>query len=84
MDKSNYHYLAIASMVVGIINLCAWLLPICGGPLAIGGIALGVVGRNSSQRNLALIGIGLCCFGLLLSIGNALYGAYLGATGQIF
>jgi uncharacterized membrane protein len=84
MNKSHYHYLAIASLAIGIINLCAWLLPICGVPLSIIGVALGFISRDSSQRNLALIGIGLCCLGLLLAAGNALYGAYLGATGQLF
>jgi uncharacterized membrane protein len=84
MNKSNYHYLAIASLAIGIINLCAWLLPVCGVPLSIVGVVLGIISRNSSQRNLALIGIGMGCLGLLLSIGNALFGAYLGLTGQLF
>lgn len=83
MNTSNYHYLAIASLAIGVINLCAWLLPICGIPLSIVGLVLGVLARNSSQRNLALIGIALCCLGLFLGLGNALYGAYLGATGQL-
>lgn len=83
MNKSNYHVLALASLAIGVINLCAWLFPICGAPLSIAGLILGFLARNSSQRNLAFIGIGLCCLGLVLSVGNALYGAYLGATGQL-
>lgn len=83
MIQTNRHYLAIASLALGLINLCAWLLPLCGLPLATAGLALGLLGRNSSQRNLALIGIGLCCLGLVLTVSNALYGAYLGVSGQL-
>lgn len=84
MNQSDYRYLAIASIAIGIVNLCAWLLPICGAPLALVGLVLGLLARNSSRRNLALAGIGLCALGLVLAVVNGLYGAYLGATGQLF
>ncbi|MBN1302932.1 MAG: DUF4190 domain-containing protein [Anaerolineales bacterium] len=69
---------AIASLVVGIINLCAWLLPICGGPLAVVGIVLGVLGIQSSQRTLAIVGIVLSGLTLLLAILNAVAGVLFG------
>jgi len=31
----NEKIMAIASLVLGVLNLCAWFLPICGIPLAI-------------------------------------------------
>lgn len=66
--------LAIASLVLGIINLCSWLLPICGGPMAIIGIILGALGIKSSQRTLAIIGIVLSCLALIAAIVNAVLG----------
>lgn len=82
--NKNEEYMAIAALVLGIINLCAWFVPLCGFPLTVIGIALGYMGRNSAQRTLAIIGIVLCSIALLLTIGNALLGAYLGASGQLF
>ena len=82
-DK-NSEYMAIGSLVLGVIVLCAWFVPICGVPLSIAGIVLGYLGRESAQRTMAIIGIILCCLGLIGSIINAAVGAYLGATGQLF
>lgn len=86
MEKTttNNDYFAIGSLVIGIISLCAWLFPLCGLPLAIGGAVLGFLGRDSSKRTLALIGLALSIIAIVLSIINAVWGAYLGATGQLF
>lgn len=67
--------LAIASLVVGVINLCAWFLPICGLPLALVGIGLGVYAMNSRNRTMAIIGIVLSGLGLIATIINAALGA---------
>lgn len=75
---SDQKGLAIASLVVGIINLCTWLLPICGAPLAIAGLVLGYFGLKSSQRNLAIAGMVLSGIGLCLAIVNAIAGVVLG------
>ncbi|MCX7609458.1 MAG: DUF4190 domain-containing protein [Anaerolineales bacterium] len=69
---------AIASLVLGILNLCSWFLPICGGPLSIVGIILGILGLKSSQRTLAIVGIVLSGIGLLATIVNAIVGAIMG------
>ncbi len=66
--------LAIASLIVGILNLCGWLLPICGLPLGIVAIVLGVLGMKSSQRTLAIIGIVLGGLTILLAIVNMVAG----------
>ncbi|MCZ2122415.1 MAG: DUF4190 domain-containing protein [Anaerolineales bacterium] len=80
----NERIMAIASLVLGVINLCAWFFPICGIPLALVGIVLGFLGmKDQSQKTLAIIGLALCAFTLLLGCGNAAYGVYLGYTGQI-
>ncbi len=69
--------LAIASLVVGIINLCTWLLPICGGPLAVAGLVLGYFGLKSSQRTLAIAGMVLSGIGLCLVLVYAIGGVLL-------
>lgn len=62
--------LAIASLVLGIVNLCgSFFLPICGIPLAFTGLVLGILGLKSSQRVLAIIGIVLCGLSLVIGIG---------------
>ena len=79
----NEKIMAIASLVLGVINLCAWFLPICGIPLSLVGLVLGFLGmKDQSQKTLAIIGIVLCGLGLLAGCVNAAYGAYLGFSGQ--
>lgn len=70
--------LAIASLVVGILNLCGWLLPICGFPLGVVAIVLGVLGIKSSQRTLAIVGIVLGGLTILLALINAIAGVLMG------
>ena len=77
---TDRYVLAIISLVLGILNLCAWFIPLCGGPLAIVGLILGVLGLNSSRKGLAIAGIVLSSIALLLSIGNAAFGMYYGLT----
>lgn len=81
--KTDRYVLAIISLVLGILNLCAWFIPFCGGPLALVGIILGVFGLNSSRKGLAIAGIVLSGIALLLTIINAAFGAYLGITGGL-
>jgi hypothetical protein len=79
VSSGNERIMAIASMVVGVINLCAWFIPICGIPLSLVGIVLGFLGmKDETQKTFAIIGIALCAIGLILGCGNAAYGVYLG------
>jgi membrane-bound ClpP family serine protease len=81
----NERIMAIASLVLGVINLCAWFFPICGLPLGFIGIVLGVLGmKDQSQKTIAVIGIALCLIGVLLACVNSAIGAYMGYTGQGF
>lgn len=71
----NERTFAIISLVLGILNLCAWLFPICGFPLAIAGVVLGYLGmRSPEQKNLAIAGLALSGFGLVLACVNAIAG----------
>lgn len=75
---------AVASLVLGILSLVAWLLPIAGIPVAGIGLLLGILGvTRGSRRGMAVAGIVLSAIGLLLAVINAAIGAYLGATGQL-
>jgi len=72
---------AIASLILGILSLLAWLLPIAGLPVAIAGLILGIVGRGSRSRGLAMGGIVTSSIGLGLSLINAILGAILAIRG---
>ena len=74
----NERIMSIASLVIGVINLCAWFLPICGFPLGIVGIVLGYLGmKDPSQKNLAIAGMVLSGIGILLACINAIAGVML-------
>jgi hypothetical protein len=75
-------WLAITSFILGILSLCAWVIPLCGCPVHVGGIIFGILGLKSRYRTLAIIGIILCSLAFILTVINAAWGAYLGATGR--
>ena len=76
--SGNERIFAIASVVIGVINLCAWFLPICGFPLGIIGIVLGYLGmKDPAQKNLAIAGMVLSGIGILLACINAIAGVFL-------
>lgn len=81
--EGNY-VLAVISLVLGAVSLCAWLLPICGFPVAIIGLIFGVLGRGSTYPHIAAAGFILCGLGLIASIANVAFGAYLGVTAQLY
>jgi Mg2+/citrate symporter len=74
----NEKIMAIASLVLGVISLCAWLFPICGAPLSIIGLVLGFLGmKDQSQKTLAISGMVLCGLTLLLACGNSAAGVFM-------
>lgn len=75
--------LAIAALVLGILSLCAWLFPICGFPIAIAGVILGILGLKTSRRSMAIAGLIMSGIALLLTLGNAIFGAILTSTGAL-
>ncbi len=77
MSRNDTSGFAIAAFIVGIINFCAWLLPLCGLPLALIGIIFAAISWNSTQRNLAIAGFVLSCLGLIAGIINAGLGIVL-------
>ncbi|HJO93968.1 MAG TPA: DUF4190 domain-containing protein [Victivallales bacterium] len=73
---------AIASLVLGIIGIIAWLIPLFGLPITIVGLVLGCKGRKSAKKGIATSGIVLSIIGLVLTIMNASIGAYIVLTTQ--
>lgn len=66
-ERMNKWY-AMFSVAFGVISLCAVIIPICGGPLAILGIIFGVLGMRADNPALAKAGIGLSSMGLLILV----------------
>ncbi|HAV75927.1 MAG TPA: DUF4190 domain-containing protein [Anaerolineae bacterium] len=80
VSGGNERIMAISSLVIGVINLCAWFLPICGIPLGIVGIVLGYLGmKDPTQKTIAIIGMVLSGIGILLACVNAVAGVMLGS-----
>ena len=84
MEEAKHNGKAIASMVLGIVGLVAWLIPLFGAPITIIGLVLGIYGLRSSNRGMATAGVIMCIIGLVATTVNASIGAYLGCTGQLF
>lgn len=73
--SGNARTFAIISLVIGLFNLCAWIFPICGFPLAIAGLVFGYLGLKApEQKNLAIAGLALSGLALLLACVNAIVG----------
>jgi hypothetical protein len=64
----NRANLAIASLVLGVLSLCSAFLGVCGAPVPVIGIILGVISFKSPRHGLALAGILFNAMGLLLGI----------------
>lgn len=84
LQKKDNYGLAITSLALGIFSLLAWLYPICGFPISVIGLILGITSTSSSKRSLAIAGIVMSAIGLILTVANAAIGAYLGYTGQLY
>ena len=74
---------AIASLVLGIVGLFAWLIPLIGFPVTIVGLIMGVLSMKSENRGMAIAGLVLNIIFLVVTIVNSAIGAYMGSTGQM-
>lgn len=75
-DKKN-NGLSIASFVLGLVGLLAWLLPLVGYPVTIVGLILGCISRKHGKNGFGLTGIILCIICLVLTLGNSCLGVLL-------
>jgi thiol:disulfide interchange protein len=72
---------ATTGMVLGIIDLLAWLLPILGIPLGVLALVFATKGKNSEHGSHAMVGIVTAIIGLVLGVANAAVGAYMAVAG---
>lgn len=73
--KDNTDTFAIVGLVISIFNLCAWLLPICGCPMAILGIVFSYMGLKSQKnKTFAMIGLVISILAIIATIINAVIG----------
>ena len=73
-------YCAIASTVLGVLNLCSWFLPICGCPMNILAIVLGIIGITSEKKVFAYVGIGLSALSFIATVINSITGILMAAN----
>ena len=84
--------LSIASLAVGLFSCPASIIPICGCPFGIAGIICGALALKGAKaitpnghiKGMAIAGLVLSSIGMLITIANAAWGAYLGAQGKLF
>lgn len=74
---------AVASLVLGLVGLIAWLFPLAGFPVTIVGLIMGIVGQKSTKRGMATAGVIISMVGFIATIINSAIGAYQGATFQL-
>jgi hypothetical protein len=67
-EERFYKYMAFASVSLGVISFFAGLIPICGVICSLAGIGLGILGRRSESRKMAVIGIGLSVLGIMIAV----------------
>ncbi len=83
MEKKDQSGLAITSLVLGIIGMFAWFIPLCGFPISVVGLILGILGVKSEKHGLAVAGIVLASISLALTILNAIFGALIGINNYL-
>ncbi len=66
-------FFAIASPALGLISLCAALIPVCGGVASVLGILVGFYSLKVEHSKSAIVGIALSILGMLISISYALF-----------
>ena len=72
---------ATASLVLGVISIVTWIIPLFGLPTTIAGLVLGIKGLGPQRRGTAIAGIVLSIIFLVVTILNAVFGAYMAVKG---
>ena len=77
MEENNSNKVggkSIASFVLGLVGILAWLLPLVGYPVTIVGLVLGCIARKKEKNGFSLAGIILSALTLALTLGNSILG----------
>ena len=65
---------SIASLVLGLIGVLAWIIPLIGYPVTIIGFILGIVGYNKDKSGTAIAGIILSVLFFIATIISSILG----------
>lgn len=68
---------SIASFVLGLVGIIAWLIPLFGYPVTIAGLSLGCIARKDKKNGYSLAGIILCIITLILTLINSIVGVLM-------
>ena len=63
-----HRFYALAAAAIGILSLCTAIIPALGCVMGTLGIFLGLAGRHSERRQMAVLGIALSTIGLMTAI----------------
>jgi len=66
-------FLAIASAALGLISLCASIIPACGGIASVLGVVFGLYSLRTEQSKTALAGVVISGLGILVTVVYALF-----------
>jgi hypothetical protein len=66
-------FFAIASPALGLISLCAAIIPACGGVTSALGIILGMISLKTEHSRSAIAGVWISVLGMLITITYALF-----------
>jgi hypothetical protein len=72
-ELRNARFFAIASPALGLISLCAAIIPACGGITSVLGIILGYVSLKTEHSRAAVAGIALSVLGMLITITYTIF-----------
>ena len=78
----SFSVLALVAFIIGLLSLCAWLLPLCGAPLTVMGLILALLARRSPYPHVVLAAVVLCLLGLAATIISAALGLQAALSGQ--
>jgi hypothetical protein len=73
-DERNKKFLAFVSVALGVLSLCAGIIPIAGIVISLLGLLCGYFGSRSDNRKIAILGMIVSSLGLLVSF---IYAAFL-------
>lgn len=68
---------SIASFVLGLVGIIAWILPLIGYPVTITGLVLGCIARKKEKNAFSLTGIILSSITLGITLINSIIGVIM-------
>lgn len=74
--------LSIASLALGVLSLCGWIIPCIGIPVSLAGIIIGIIGiAKADLKPMAIVGVILNALTIVAAIINSIAGAAIGLSG---